>query len=205
MNDMEFQDVVRKRRMVRNYDSSPIGSDQLDRLLDNALRAPSAGFSQGWAFLVLTTPDDLDRFWASTTPEKSARLASSWLLGMRTAPVIIVPLSCKAEYLRRYSQSDKGWTDQSEDRWPIPYWHVDTGMAALLILQTVVDEGLGACFFGIPPETIPKFNEEFGVPEEYTPIGAITVGRRLADASIGGSASRRPRKSTDEVVHRGSW
>ena len=46
----------------------------------------------------------------------------------------------------------------------MPYWHIDTGMAALLILQTAVDEGLGACFFGIPPERIDAFREEFGVP-----------------------------------------
>ena len=205
MNDMEFQDVVRKRRMVRNYDSLPIDPEQLDRIMHNALHAPSAGFSQGWGFLVLNTPDDLNRFWSSTTPEKSAKSANTWLLGMRTAPVVIVPLSCRAEYLRRYSEFDKGWTDQRVDRWPIPYWHVDTGMAALLILQTAVDEGLGACFFGIPPETIASFREEFDVPVDYTPIGAITVGRRIADTTIGGSAARRTRKSMEEVVHRGSW
>src|SRR3954465_11474736 len=50
---MEFQDVVRRRRMIRNYEDRPLPDGLLDRLLDNGLRAPSAGFSQGWAFLVL--------------------------------------------------------------------------------------------------------------------------------------------------------
>ena len=88
---------------------------------------------------------------------------------MRTAPVVIVPLSNRDAYLDRYAEPDKGWTDRDEDRWPVPYWHIDTGMAALLILQTAVDEGLGACFFGIPPDRIAAFKAEFGVPEEYTP------------------------------------
>ncbi len=68
---------------------------------------------------------------------------------MRHAPDIVIPCSSKAAYLKRYAQPDKGWTDRSESRWPVPYWWVDAGMAALLVLQTAVDEGLGACFFGI--------------------------------------------------------
>ena len=71
---------------------------------------------------------------------------------MRRAPLLIVPLSDKSAYLDRYAEPDKGWTDRDESRWPVPYWDVDAGMAALLMLLTAVDEGLGACFFGIPPE-----------------------------------------------------
>src|SRR5688500_15870197 len=123
---------------------------------------------------------------------------------MRTAPVVILPLSNRDAYLDRYAQQDKGWTDRDEARWPVPYWHIDAGMAALLILQTAVDAGLGACFFGIPPAQISGFRAEFEVPEEYTPIGAITVGHRSSDPGMPGSA-RRGRKPVDEVVHRGSW
>ena len=47
---MEFQEVVRRRRMVRNYDPDrPVPAEVRERLLANALRAPSAGFTQGWA------------------------------------------------------------------------------------------------------------------------------------------------------------
>ena len=105
---------------------------------------------------------------------------------MRTAPVVIVPLSNRGAYLDRYAEPDKGWTDRDEARWPVPYWHIDTGMAALLILQTAVDEGVGACFFGIPPEGMDAFRAEFGVPEEYTPIGAVTVGHRADDPGASG-------------------
>ena len=57
--------MVRRRRMVRNYSPEPVDPAVLDRILENALRAPSAGFSQGWAFLVLDTPGDVARFWRS--------------------------------------------------------------------------------------------------------------------------------------------
>ena len=107
---------------------------------------------------------------------------------MRTAPVVIVPLASKDAYLDRYAEPDKGWTDRSEDRWPVPYWHVDTGMASLLILQTAVDEGLGACFFGIPGDYVDDLRAAFGIPADHTPIGAITVGHRIDDTGVQGIA-----------------
>ena len=204
ITSMEFQDVVRRRRMVRAYAERPVDPAAVDRLLENAVRAPSAGFTQGWAFLRLDTPADRERFWTSSTPP-DADPSSRWLSGMRTAPVVIVPLSSKAAYLDRYAEEDKGWTDREEHRWPVPYWHIDTGMASLLILQTAVDEGLGACFFGIPREQVDAFREAYGVPETFMPIGAITVGHRTDDAGAQGSPSRRPRRPVEEVVHRGRW
>ena len=187
--------------MVRSYAPTPVDPAVVDRMLEHALHAPSAGFSQGWAFLVLDRPDDVARFWAVTTEDGPP---DAWLRGMQTAPVIIVPLSCKAAYLDRYAESDKGWADRDESRWPVPYWDIDTGMAALLILQTAVDEGLGACFFGVPPGRIAALRSEFGVPQSYTPIGAITVGHRTDDAGARGSAGRG-RRPAAEVVHRGGW
>jgi nitroreductase len=198
---VDFQQVVDRRRMVRNYTDEPVDPAIVDRVLNNALHAPSAGFSQGWAFLVLDDPGDRERFWAVTTPPDSG--LDQWLLGMTAAPVIIVTMSCKRVYLDRYAEGDKGWTDRDEGRWPVPYWDIDTGMAALLMLQTVVDEGLGACFFGIPPAQIPGFRAEFGVPEDYTPIGAVSIGHRADDRRS--PSLRRGRREVAEVVHRGRW
>jgi nitroreductase len=200
---MEFTDVVRRRRMIRNYSPEPVDPSALDRILDHAVRAPSAGFSQGWAFLVLDTPEDVARYWRSTAGDRVDD-PDRWLRGMMTAPVVLVPLSHKDAYLDRYAEPDKGWTDRDEARWPVPYWHLDTAMASLLMLLTAVDEGLGACFFGIPPDAFDRFRAEFGVPAAYTPIGAVTVGHRLPDAGTAGSV-RRGRRPVEEVVHRGGW
>ena len=199
---MEFAEVVRRRRMVRRYLPDAVPAGVLDRMLAHAVRAPSAGFSQGWAFLVLDRPEDLALFWTTTSPDPDA--SNSWLAGMRTAPAIIVPLSCKDAYLDRYAEPDKGWTDRDEDRWPVPFWHLDTAMASLLALLTAVDEGYGACFFGIPGERVGPLREAFGVPSDHTPVGAITVGRPAAGGSPG-SPVRRARRPLTDVVHRGRW
>jgi len=199
---VEFASVVRRRRMVRNYDPErPVPSEVLDRLLEYAIRAPSAGFSQGWGFLVLTEPADRSRFWTACTPPGTGR--NGWLDGLMRAPALVVPHSNRDIYLDRYAEPDKGWTDRDEARWPVPYWHIDTGYASLLILLGVVDEGLAACFFGIPPERIGAYRAAFGVPDSYTPIGAISIGYPAPDRRS--PSLRRGRRSVADVVHRGRW
>ena len=199
---MEFQDVVRRRRMVRAYDPDrPVPGEVRERLLENALHAPSAGFSQGWAFLVLESAAERDRFWSATTDP--GETDDPWMAGMRTAPLIVAAFSNRSAYLDRYAEPDKGWTDRDEARWPVPYWHIDTGFASLLMLLTAVDAGLGACFFGVPPDHRDKLHAAFGVPDEYSCIGAITVGHRAQDRRS--PSLRRGRRPVSAVVHRGTW
>ncbi len=126
---MEFQDVVRKRKMVRSFEDRPIPPEIVERIVANVQKAPSAGFSQGWGFLVLEGKDAA-RYWDELWPED--RRADWGWPDLFKAPLLIVCLSNKMSYLRRYAESDKGWTDMDEKRWPVPYWDVDTGMAALL-------------------------------------------------------------------------
>jgi nitroreductase len=190
---MEFQEVVRHRHMVRRFSDKPVSQESLDRILANAVRGPSAGFSQGQAFLVLTG-EDLKRFW-----EIAGEAAAS---SVTAAPLVIVPMSSKRVYLDRYALPDKGWTDRDETRWPVPFWLIDTGMAALLILLTVIDEGLGALYFGIVPEAVGRFREAFGVPDDHEPIGAIAIGHNAEPAPRDLRARRRP---AQDVIHYGRW
>jgi nitroreductase len=199
---MEFQDVVRWRRMVRAFDPDrPVPPEIRERLLENALHAPSAGFSQGWAFLVLESLEERDRFWSATTDPGTE--GDPWLAGLRTAPLIILAFSNRSAYLDRYAEPDKGWTDRDEARWPVPYWHIDTGFASLLMLLTAVDAGLAACFIGVPPDHREKLHATFGVPGEYSCIGVLTVGYRAPDRRS--PSLRRGRRTVSEVVHRGAW
>lgn len=194
---MELDRVVRSRRMVRNYDPDrPVPPEVVDRLLDYAVRAPSAGFAQGWGFLVLDTADDRARFWAAAAPART----TSWLDRMSRAPLIVVPHSNRNAYLARYAEADKG---RSSAPWAVPYWDVDAGFASLLMLLGAVDAGLGACFFGIPAERVTAYREAFGVPADFTPIGAITVGYPAPDPRS--PSLKRGRRPVGEVAHRGRW
>ncbi|MFT4083641.1 MAG: nitroreductase family protein [Nocardioides sp.] len=198
---MEFAEVVRRRKMVRNYTDAPVDPAVIDRALHHAVRAPNAGFSQGWAFLVLDTPAAVRSYWEATADVSAP---DEWLTGMMKAPVIILPCSSKHAYLERYAKPDKGWTDRDEARWPMPFWHMDAAMATLLILQTVVDEGLGALYFGIPPEVDATVRARFAIPDEFDPIGAVAIGHP-ADGGAQGSPTRRRRTPLEQVIHRNTW
>jgi nitroreductase len=197
---MELTRAIMSRRMVRNYDPDRAPDPAaIDRLLRLAIRAPSAGFSQGWHFLVLTEPEDRAAFWrASSDPTATA---DSWLRGMTRAPVLILALSDKRVYLDRYAEPDKGWTDRSVQRWPVPYWDVDTGMASMLILLGAVEEGLASCFFGVPTDAVEAVRHRFALAADMNIVGVISLGYPAPD--IRSPSLRRGRRELDQVVSYG--
>lgn len=195
---MEFSEVVRRRRMVRRFDGRPVDRAVVERLLRLAVRGPSAGFSQGLGFLVLSGPAETEPFW-------DAVLDPSWGRdSLRLAPVVVLPLSSKQAYLERYSMPDKAAYGMGEESaWPVPYWDVDCGMAVMLLLLAAVDEGLGALFFGLfrgEREVL----SSLGVPPSYRALGAVALGwpepgERSQPSWKGG------RKPFEEVVRFGRW
>lgn len=193
--------------MTRRYDPDrPVSGDALEAVLAAALRAPSAGFTQGVSLLVLDTPDDRDTFWAATAaPAADPGRPSRWLAGMRTAPVLVLVWTDREAYLDRYAEPDKGWSDRDPERWSAPYWFVDAGMAAMAALLAAVDVGLGACFFGVPADRADAVRTAFGVPDDQLSVGVLSLGHPAPDAQPGGSAARRPRRPAEELVRRGRW
>jgi len=190
--------------MVRHYRDEPVDPAVVDRVLAAGLRAPSAGFSQGYGVLVLRSAEDRSKFWDVTETEPEA---ASWpaetRAGVMRAPVIAVTLSCKRIYLDRYAQDDKGWTDRDESRWPVPYWHIDTGMVALLMLLQAVDEGLGGLFIGMQPEVIPAFRASFGVPDDHDVVGVVCFGHE--DPSVPKRNLKSRRRPIDDGIHDRRW
>jgi nitroreductase len=204
---MEFESVIRSRRMVRDYRPDMVPAATVDHILDLARRVPSAGFSQGIDFIVFEGAEQTSRFWNHTLPAER-RENFPWP-GLLRAPVIVLPMSDERAYLSRYSEPDKkhAGLGGSGDAWPVPYWHIDTGMAAMVVLQAAVDAGLGALFFGI-------FNNEtsllcdLGVPSGVRPIGAIALGYPTESAKQTkreASGKSRARRDLNDIIHRNAW
>jgi nitroreductase len=196
---MEFQRVVRRRGMVREFGPDPIPRDVVERVLETGLHAPSAGFAQGLELIVLDRREQLDDFWRITDPwaRKTGQQGEP--------PVVVIPIGNVHTYLARYSEPDKqGLGMHVEEGWPVPYWDLDAAMSVMLILLAAVDEGLGGWYFGI-------FNGEaelmrhLGVPEGLRPIGAVALGYPLGRQRRRGSSMGRDRKSLDATLHFGRW
>ncbi len=188
--------------MCRDFLADPLPTEVVDRLLDRARRAPSAGHSQGWAFVVLSGPAETSRFWAFGAD--AAWLAEPSLPGLLAAPVIVVPFASRQAYLDRYRQDDKRALGRSQpEGWPVPYWLLDTAMATMLLLLGAVAEGVGALYFALHGDG-ERLRSALGVPEGWEPIGAVALGWPAANR-VPGTSARRGRRPLDEVVHRGRW
>jgi nitroreductase len=199
---MEFRDVVRRRRMVRRFARRPIPRETIDRILDVARRAPSAGFAQGIEFLVLDEPETVDAFWETTRDPESGWKAETIAHG---PPVLVLPLPDPRRYLERYAEPDKiAFGMDREANWPVRFWEIDAAMAAMSILLAAVDEGLGGWFFGITHGER-ELLDRFGVPQHLRPIGIIGLGYRAEDEGPSGSWMRRRRRPFEDQVHRNGW
>jgi nitroreductase len=182
---MEFQELIRRRRTVRNYDpAKPVARASLERIVTAAQRAPSAGFSQGQR-LVVVTEAETRRAIAEICdePEYVSAGFDPWV---SRAPALIVPCVSEEVYHRRYREADKIQDDGTEIEWPIPYWWVDIGTTWMLIMLAAVDEGLAAGFLGT--HRLDDLKALLGVPAEFMPIGVVTIGHPLPDRRSGSLA-----------------
>jgi nitroreductase len=197
---VEFKDVVRRRRMVRNYDpDKPVAREVLERIAAAAQRAPSAGFSQGQRLVIVTDPDQRRRIAElCNEPEYVEAGFDPWI---SRAPALLIPTVSEQIYHSRYQEPDKIQDDGTEIEWPIPYWYVDVGATVVLILLAAVDEGLAAGFLGLADYT--ELKVELAVPPDQQPVGVITVGHPLPDRRS--RSLKRGWVKTDDFVHWNRW
>lgn len=196
---MEFINVVRKRRMVRHFTTEPVAAEVLDRMLDLARRGPSAGYSQGQHFVVVTQPD-LKRSIALLCGEERY-IEAGFHPFISGAPVLIIPCTNEAAYHRRYQEPDKVGADGKEIDWPVPYWYMDMGCSVMILLLAAVDQGLAAGFAGVPD--LDALRTLLGIPSEVTPMGVIPIGHRAPDKRS--SSIKRGRRPKEEIIHRERW
>jgi nitroreductase len=146
-------ETILKRRSIRRFKSDPIGDDMIDKLLESARWAPSAGNKQPWFFYVVKDE------------EKRQGLAEA-ALGqgfLSVAPVVIVVC---AEPKRTGARYGKRGTDV--------YAYQDTAAAAQNIILTATEMGLGTCWVGAFSEEKVAF--ELGISDDLVPVVIIPVG-----------------------------
>lgn len=196
---MQFADVVARRRMIRRYRPDPIDPAVLQRVVATACRGPSAGFSQGQAFVVVTDAERRARI-AELCDEPSwvERGAQPWL---SSAPAHVVPCVRRADYDARYAAADKA-RSRGPGEWAVPFWWVDGGAALMLLLLAAVDAGLGAGLLDIADRA--GVRALLDIPSDVEPLGLVTLGH-AAGTQPPSSASRRVRRPLAEQLHWQHW
>ncbi|GAC1443621.1 MAG: nitroreductase family protein [Chloroflexota bacterium] len=197
---MEFADVVRKRRMVRHFTSEPVSWEVVERIVETAQRAPSAGFSQGVSFVVVT--DENTRKRVGEIAGEEHYTAGGFHSFVSEAPVQIIVCTSEKVYKDRYREADKKPDpNEPEHEWPVPYWHTDAGMALVLILLAAVNEGLAGAFVGVWDQE--GLQSLLGIPQHFVPIGVTMIGHGEKD--VPSPSLKRGRRKLEDVLHRERW
>lgn len=151
---MDFDEVIRKRKMVREYDQDKKISDKIImKLIRNAHRAPSAGHTQVQEFIIIK----------DHAIKKKLRKAAVSQEYVENAPVLIVVCSNTSRSISRYGSRGKQF-----------YSIIDGAFASMLILLTAVNKGIGSCFVGAFQDD--KVSEILQLPKYVKPIGIIALG-----------------------------
>ena len=196
---MEFDNVVLKRRMVRNFQRKVVPIERVEKILTLAQHAPSAGFSQGWAYVVVTDAQAKRKI--GEIQGEQDFYSDRFHKFVSEAPMLIVACVSEQIYHERYQEPDKLNEDGTEIEWPVPYWHFDIGCACMLIFLSAVNEGLAAAFTGV--FRVDDMRKFLGIPGHFQPVGVISIGYPAED--VKSPSLKRGRKPFQQVVHYERW
>lgn len=169
---MDFETVVKRRRMCREFLEREVPQEKIDRILDLASRYPSAGHTEPQEFIVVHN---------RRIKEDLAHAALDQMF-VAQAPLVIVVVSDVRRSARRYGERGVRF-----------FSIIDGAFVAMLILLAVVEEGLGACFVGSFYDE--EVQEVLSLPQEVRPIGIIPIGY----CAEGPRKFRR--RSREQIVH----
>jgi nitroreductase len=187
--------------MVRRFTDEPVPREVVERIVEAAQHAPSAGFSQGVSFVVVTDSTMRKRI-GELCGEHEGYVAAGFDPFVSQAPVQIVVCTSESVYKERYREPDKRPDSaEPEMEWPVPYWHTDAGMALLLVLLAAVNEGLAGAFVGTWENK--KVQEALEIPDEYWPIGVAMIGHGAPDKKS--PSLQRGRRRLEDVLHWERW
>lgn len=202
---MELHEAIRRRAMVRSFSAEPLGRDEVDLILQAALRSPTAGNTQGTAWVALEGPDQTALYFDATTDEAWRTRHKEWSDGLARAPVVLLAYISPDAYVDRYAEEDKatGGLGETAAAWPVPYWIGDAAFGVMTVLLAAVDAGLGACVLGAFRGEA-ELAARLDVPPGWRLFCAVLLGHPDGGDHRSASLDRDSPKPS-ERIHRGRW
>jgi nitroreductase len=170
---MDVSEVIAKRRSIRTYKKQDLPQGTVEKLLEAARQAPSAGNVQPWEFVVLSTQKGKQDVAAAAFGQKSLEEASA---------VIVV---CADEKRAFEAYGVRGKT---------LFCFQDTAVAVQNILLTACSLSLGTCWIGAFKED--EVRAVINAPLHMRPVALIPVGYPAE------APKARPRRPIGEVMHK---
>ena len=179
---MAFDDIVKTRRSVREYQSRPVKEEDIAAICEAARWAPSACNAQTWRFVAVTDRALIDRLC-----DEALRpvIRNKWL---RQAPLIIVGCSQLDIVANRIGTRVTG----------IEYYQIDLGIAMEHMVLKATELGLGTCYVGWFKED--KVKGILRIPERVRVSALLAVGY-AADTP----PAKRSRKPLSKILFSETW
>jgi nitroreductase len=202
---VDFPEVVRRRRMVRSFATTPVDPAVVDRIVLQALRSPTAGNAGGTAWVVLESPAQTRLYFDATTDESWRSEHPQWYAGLSRAPVVLLAYASSERYVDRYGEPDKAGSGLGDgpEHWPVPYWTGDAAFGVMAALLGAVDAGLGACIVGAFRGEV-ELARVLGVPAGWQLFCAVVLGHPDGHDRPSPSLDR-PLPPLSTRLHRGRW
>lgn len=197
MSFNEIQDIwwlLRSRRMCRAYQSRPVPSADLLRILQAARKVPSAGHSQGVRYGVSTS--SATRALVAKACGEDKFVAAGYAPWLSVAPVHLVVATSVQAYQDRYNEADKAG-EPSE--WPVPYPILDAGKSLMALYLAAQECGLACGYLG--PHSGPDLVKLLELPKHWQYLGLVTLGYRDPSVSAATRSTKRGWRPFEEVVH----
>ena len=172
VQNLEVFEAIRGRRSIRAFESREVPEELVERLIEAARWAPSAGNIQPWEFIIVKKPEIKRKL-------AEAALGQSFI---EEAPVVIVVCADEVRSTQGYGMRGKTL-----------YCIQDTAAAAQNIHLAAYSMGLGTCWVGAFRED--EARKVLKTPAGIRPVAIIPVGYPAEAPSPRG---RRPLK---QMVH----
>ena len=148
---MSVLEVMKQRKSVRKYLNTPVSEEQIQKLMEAAMTAPSAMNKRPWHFYVIKSEDKLKK------------VKDAMPFGKYNAPLIIIPCVKEIHTLPLKAHD---------------LAYCDLGAATENILLEAVELGLSTVWCAIYPgkERIKAVKKALNIPVGITPYSCIFVG-----------------------------
>lgn len=166
---MNFDEIILKRRSIRNYKENPISVETLNELIKISTYAPSAGNMQPWKYIIVNDKNLLKE----------------------------ISDDCKANLLKRIENNPDDFAGRYRYMFENPKFNifynapalilvlgnsnvknhlVDCTLSASYLMFAAASNGLGTCWVNFALSMSNSFKEKINIPSGYTIVAPIVVG-----------------------------
>ena len=176
-----LQNLLANRKIVRNYIETTKEFPELQKVIDYAIKIPTAGFSRGIELVHVSKKENINKLAKLANEESYVQKGfNKWI--SNSLSIYLILINEKA-YHDRYSEKDKKNFTQSSE-WIVPYWYVDAGAAMMNCMLLIEEIGLKSGFLGSHNMKSTEIKSLMKIPESYQLLGFVTAGIEGKASSI---------------------